>query len=144
MRMAATRLLLWVTALPRQRLIIGVLLLALTWPTYQTYDFRGSDLMAAVCFGAGVCAVALWKVAPDATITDRRDTFIGLGVTVAFMIRLVAFVGNDIRTVDGSLLSVSTQRELYEGASAPIIHLLLIFVGLVLAARPIRNRQREV
>lgn len=137
---ATRRAWIYVTDLQRQRLIIGVLMLALAWPTYQSYDFHGSDIMAIACVGAGVCGIAMWRYQPDAGRNDTRDTFLGLSMAFAFAIRFVAFVVDDYRSVDGNIFDVKNQIEMYRGASAPVIHLIFVYLGLAIASRPLRYR----
>jgi peptidoglycan/LPS O-acetylase OafA/YrhL len=133
---------LWLTTLRKQRLIIGVLLLLLARPTYITYDFRGTWIMAILCVAGGVVGILMGLLYPHADETDERDTFLGIIVALTFLVRFVVFVAEDLRSID-DLWSWAALGELYDGGSAPIIHLMLTYVGLVLAARPFRSGERN-
>lgn len=130
---------LWMTTLRKQRFILGGLLLALAWPTYAAYDFRGTWIMATLCIAGGIVGVGMAVLHDGSDDSDERDVFLGGIVALTFLARLVIFLIEDLSDVD-DLLSTEALHELYDGGSAPIIHLMLIYVGLVIAARPIRRR----
>ena len=142
MGLALVRFVLWATTLRKQRFVLGALLLLLAHPTYAGYDFRGASLLSAMCLAGGVVGVGTALLFPHADHTDDRDVFLGVAVSLVFATRFVVFVYDDLQKVEDPL-SLAAVRELYDGASAPIIHLMLLYVGMLIAARPFRAREER-
>lgn len=142
MKRVLVKFILWATTLRKQRMVLGVLLLALSRPTYIAYEFRGAGLLSALCVAGGLVGIGTALLFPHSDHTDERDTFLGAAVAAVFATRFVVFVYDDLQGVD-SLLSIQAVEQLYDGASAPLIHLMLLYVGMAIAARPFRAREQD-
>lgn len=128
-----TTFLLWATTIRKQRFVLGLLMLLLARPTYVYYDFRGTGLMAAMCVAGGVVGIGTALLYPRADHADSRDTFLGFTISLVFLARFVVFV-----TAEGNPWLFVVGRQ-----TAPIVHLMFVYIGLLLAARPFRHRLEQ-
>ena len=112
----------YITSLRCQRIVFGVVMLAIALPTAKTYDFWGTNAMAYTAALGG--SVALGLAIADPPRTDRRQVVLGVAIMSTFGLRFLVFAIESVRRNQ-------TLVDVYLGSSALWIHCAMFYVGCV-------------
>jgi len=111
-----------VTSLRAQRIVFGIVMLAIALPTAATYEFWGTNIVAyTAALGGSVSLGLAWANPPK---SDRRQVVLGVAIMATFGLRFVVFAIESIRRNENLV-------DLYLGSSALWIHCAMFYVGCV-------------